>query len=195
MLTDLFKRLRKVEREKREDDINSIYLLVHPFYALRDKKQIIHFGDLWKKSIDDASQNKNAFAIVYFEGIPSKKDVPEKLEFANNTPSQLELGIGRHIQSSFGINRSKVIMASSPYKHIDFAYDPKIKSRMANPKEITVSARGVYADAGRCVEHGLQAVLDAYNLYLGNSMVIYEESVFYNRNLARRQGVPDNVRI
>jgi len=172
--------------------INKLYLLVHPFYDFYNTQQIKEFKDIWMDSISDASKDGDALAITYFAGLPSDRDKPNKFKFYFDKPSENELEIGKHVQQSFGKNRSKFVLIQNIYPYIVWTYDENIESRIVDPKLLTITARGVYAE--RCVNDGKLAAIEAYKVPKENSSIVFQESIFGEEHIAKKHGFPKHIR-
>ena len=179
-------------KRNRGTPINELYLLVHPFCDFSNEEQIKQFREIWMDSISDASKIDGAYAITYFAGLPSDRDDPNKFKFYFDKPSKEELEIGKHVQKSFGKNRSKFVLIQNIYPYIVWTHDENIESRIVNPEELTISARGVYAE--RCVNDGRLAAIEAYKIPDKNSSIIYEESIFGEKHIAEKHGFPLNIK-
>ena len=179
---------------KRNEDtpINELYLLVHPFYNFSNEEQIKQFREIWMDSISDVSKRDGAFAITYFSGLPSDRDEPNKFKFYFDKPSKEELEIGKHVQQSFGKNSSKFVLIKIIHPSIARTYDENIGSRIVNPKNLLITARGVYAES--CVNDARLAAVEAYKVPEENSSIVYQESIFGKKQIAEKYGLPSNVK-
>jgi len=175
-----------------DSPIDELYLLVHPFYDFSNGEQVEQFREIWMDSIYDASKREGAFAITYFAGLPSDRDEPNKFKFYSDKPSKEELEIGKHVQKSFGKNRSKFVLIHNIYPHILWTYDENIESRIVNPEDLIISARGVYAEI--CVNDGRLVAIEAYKVPETNSSIVYGESIFREKHIAERYGFPSNIK-
>ena len=184
-------RLRNLLKKFRKDPntpISNLYLLVRPYYGFRDKKQIQQFREIWMESISNASKDEETFAITYFAGLPSDEDKPDKFKFYYDKPSQHELELGKHVQQSFGKNRSKFVLIENIYPYIIWTYDKNIEERITDKNSLMITARGVYAE--RCVNDGKLAAIEAYKIPKENASIIYQESIFGEKHIAEKYGHP-----
>jgi len=180
-------------RKDRNTPINKLYLLVHPFCSLSNEEQIQQFREIWMDSVSDASKDENAFAITYFAGLPSNRDEPNKFKFYFDKPSKHELDIGKHVQRSFGRNRSKFVLIQNIYPYVIWTFDKNVESRIVDPKTLTITARGVYAE--RCVNDGRLAAISAYKAPEANSSIVYKESIFGEKHIAEKHGFPTHIKM
>lgn len=184
-------RLLRNFRKNPNTPIDKLYLLVHPYYDFYNENQIQQFKEIWKDSVLDASRDKGTFAITYFAGLPSDRDEPNKFKFYFHKPSELELEIGKHVQQSFGKNRSKFVLIENIYPYIIWTYDKNIESRIVDTNNLIITARGVYAE--RCVDDGKLAAIEAYKIPKENASVIHQESIFGEKHIAEKHGFPTHL--
>ena len=142
-------------------------------------------------SVSDASKDKITFAITYFAGLPSDRDEPNRFKFYLDKPSKHELEIGKHVQQSFGKNRSKFVLIQNIYPYIVWTYDENIESRIVDPSKLIITARGVYAEG--CVNDGKLAAIEAYKVPKENASVVNQESIFGEKHIAERHGFPTHL--
>lgn len=171
------------------NQINHLYLLVHPFYKMRDKGSVEKWGSIWVKSINLAAQDPGTVAITYFSGRPHDRDKPDDFVFFLSRPSPLELMIGQFVQDEFGKDRSKIVMFNNLYPFTGWTFDERFARSLSD--KATASVRGVYAE--RCVYDGYLAVMEAYGIPSVRAQIVHEESIFAERNNAMRHRLPDNI--
>lgn len=179
-------------KKNKETAIDKLYLLVHPFCDFNNEEQINKFREIWMDSVSDASKDKNTFAITYFAGLLSNRDESNKFKFYYDKPSVHELNLGKHVQKSFGKNRSKFILINNIYPYISWTFDENIESRIINPNLLTITTRGVYAE--KCVDDGRLAAIEAYKVPEKNTSIIYRESIFWDKHMAEKYGLPTHIK-
>ncbi|MEA3514826.1 MAG: hypothetical protein U9R34_05085 [Nanoarchaeota archaeon] len=180
----MFEKIKKKIFKDPNSKIKELYLLVHPYSNLIEKKPD-KFRDIWMDSITAAAKNKDTFAIMYFDGLPSDRDKPNEFKFYYDKPSKIELELGKHVKQSFGKNRSKFVMIRNIYPYIIWTYDENIENRLEDNNKTIITARGVYAE--RCVQDAVFAATETYRIPQENAKIILEESILGEKNIREEE--------
>ena len=180
----MFEKIKKKIFKEPNSQINKLYLLVHPYCNLTEKKPD-KFREIWMDSVTAAAKNKHTFAIMYFADLPSDRDEPNEFKFYYHKPSKIELELGKHVKQSFGKYRSKFVMIRQIYPYISWTYEKNIENRLEDNNKTIITARGVYAE--KCVQDAVFAATDAYKIPLINTRIILEESILGEERITEEE--------
>jgi len=186
----MYEKIKKKIFKDTNSQIKELYLLVHPYCDLSEK-QSDKFREIWMDSVTAAAKNKKTFAIMYFADISSDSDKPNRFKFYYHKPSKIELELGKHVKQSFGRYRSKFVMIRNIYPYIAPTYEKNIENRLEDNNKTIITARGVYAE--HCVQDAVLAATEAYKVPQENAKIIFEESIFREKQTAEEHDLPLNT--